>query len=297
MKRFFSRLRRRHKVLFPIGVFLVLLFFASFLKNPSLKTYFQKIENVGGVAVIPIEGVIFDTEPFLEQINVFAQDPQVDVIVLKINSPGGAVAPVQELFQKLLKVREEKPIYASIGALAASGGYYLASASDKIFASRGSTVGSIGVIFQYIHYDGLLKKLGVNPVVIKSGAHKDIVSPFRAPSEKERGFIQEVVDESYQQFVADVALGRGIRKTQVEPYADGRIFSGSRAKDYGLIDELGGMEQLFNYIKDKHQFQNIELFQPEKNWQEILQNFSYALGIQYPLKNLQFSGLLAIYNF
>lgn len=290
MKRFFYRLQKNNKVLFPIGVFLFFLVLISGLKE------LQK-GRVVKIGVIPVENIIYSTKPFLQQIDAFWRDEQIDIIVLKINSPGGAVAPVQELFQKLLLVRERKPIYTSVSTLAASGGYYLASASDKIFANKGSTLGSIGVIFQYIRYGGLLKKIGVAPVTIKSGKHKDIISPFREPSVKERNLIQEIVDESHQQFIADIALGRGVKKNKIAPLADGRIFSGSQAKTFGLIDEIGGMEQLLDYIKVKHQFQKIELVYPQKNWGNYWENFRLSLGFNQSLQHLQLSGLLAIYAF
>ena len=287
MRRFFSRLRKKHKLLFPLGVFLILFTVFHFL---------QKIETTSKVGVVIVENIIFSTHPYLEQINNFANDENIKAIILQINSPGGAVAPVQEIFNKLLKVREQKPIYTSVSTLAASGGYYLASASDKIFANKSSTLGSIGVIFQYVHYGDLLKKIGAEPIVIKSGKHKDIVSPFRKPSEKEIIIIQELVDESYEQFISDIALGRSINKEKILPVADGRVFSGVQAKRLNLIDELGGLEQLLEYIKQTNQLKKLELIYPEKQWTDYWQDLKLSLGFK-ALKNLQLTGVLAIYSF
>ena len=292
MKIFFSRLQRKHKVLFPLGVFFVLLLLIVFIRE--LQTI-KQTQGVAKIGVIPIETVIFSSELLLEQIDNFIKDEEIFAIVLKINSPGGAVAPVQDVFQKLLKVREHKAIYTSIGALAASGGYYLAAASDKIFANKGSIVGSIGVIFQYIRYGDLLKKIGVSPVVIKAGKHKDLISPYRELSLEERNFIQDIVNESHEQFIADIALGRGVAKAAIVSLADGRIFSGTQAKGHGLIDEIGGLDDLVNYLIEKHQFRDIKLVYPEKDWKSYWSDFVVLLGLN-PLENLQLSGLLSIYT-
>ena len=207
MKRFLRRMQKRHKVLFPLIVFFVFLVLA----NLSYKLSYPKYKNdLAKIGVVLINDIIFSTSPYLEQIENFEKDDQIKAIILEINSPGGAVAPVQEIFDTLLKARETKPIYTNIETIAASGGYYLASASDKIYALRGSTVGSIGVIFQYVQYGDLLEKIGIKPIVIKSGKHKDIISPFRSPSQEEREIIQNLVNESFQEFVSDIAIGRGL---------------------------------------------------------------------------------------
>lgn len=294
MKNLFTRLRRKYKILFPFGVFLILLAIFGILQEISYK---KKNQNITKVGVITIGSIIFSTEPFLEQINSFAEDKDIAAIILKINSPGGAVAPVQEIFNKLVQVREKKSVYAYVSTLAASGGYYLAAASDKIYASKGSTLGSIGVIFQYIRYGDLLKKIGAESIVIKSGKHKDIISPFRKPSDAEIQIIQELVDESYEQFVADIAFGRNMKKEKIIPIADGRIFSGVQSKKLGLIDEIGGFEQLLEDLKNSKNIKKIELIYPEKKLQDYWKEIQVSLGAIFPLKNLQLSGLLAVYSF
>ena len=189
-------------------------------------------------------------------------------MILRINSPGGAVAPVQEIYEKLLRIREKKTIYSSVASLAASGGYYVASASDKIFVNKGSIVGSIGVIFQYFRYDSLLQKIGVEAITIKSGEHKDIFSAYRAMNAEEKKIIQDLVNESHEQFVTDIAKGRGLDYEDIAPLADGRIFSGKTAKSYGLIDEVGDLDTTIEALKESLALDDIEIVYPSKKWLE-----------------------------
>ena len=209
-------------------------------------SFYTKENNSNKVALVSVKGVILSSEDLVESLDEIENNDEIVGIILRINSPGGAVAPVQEIYEKLLRIRETKTIYSSISSLAASGGYYIASASDKIFANKGSIVGSIGVIFQYIRYDTLMQKIGVSAVVIKSAEHKDIFSPYRSMSKEEREIIQELVDESHQQFVEDVSQARGIDYGDIEAVADGRIFLGKKAEQYNLIDEIGDLNNLLS---------------------------------------------------
>ena len=195
------------------------------------------------VAVITVEGVITDARDVIEQFQHYQDLPSVKAVVLRVDSPGGAVAPSQEIYQEILRFRREskKPVVASMGSVAASGGYYIAAAADRIVANPGSLTGSIGVILQIPNLGGLLQKVGIKSTVIKSGERKDLVSMTRDLTEAERRILQEVLDDVHGQFIDAVAAGRHMDRTRVEPLADGRVFSGRQALELGLVDELGNL--------------------------------------------------------
>jgi protease-4 len=168
----------------------------------------------------------------------------VKAVVVRVNSPGGVVAPTQEIVGAIERVRKAgKPVVASFGAVAASGGYYVGIAADRIFANPGTLTGSIGVIMQMANVEGLLKKVGVEYVVIKSGAYKDVGNFSRAMTPEERRILQALLDDVYGQFVAAVAKGRGLDEGTVRSFADGRIYSGKQAHALKMVDELGGFEE------------------------------------------------------
>jgi protease-4 len=195
------------------------------------------------VGVITVEGVITDSREVIEQLHRYRDLPSVKAVVLRVNSPGGAVAPSQEIFQEILKFRREtgKRVVASLGSVAASGGYYIAAAADRIVANPGSITGSIGVIMQIPNLGGLLQKVGIKTTVIKSGDNKDLGSITRDLTDAERRILQEVMDDVHSQFIEAVAAGRHMDRARVEPLADGRIFSGRQALGLGLVDELGDL--------------------------------------------------------
>jgi protease-4 len=196
------------------------------------------------VAVVRIEGVILDSREAIEELRKFRDNPSIKAIVLRIDSPGGGVVPSQEIYAEVLKARAEGKvkIVTSMGNLAASGGYYIAAATDKIVANPGTLTGSIGVIMELANLQGLLEKVGVQSVVIKSGKHKDLASPFRAMSPEERALLQSVLDDVHDQFIQAVAAGRAMKVEQVRDLADGRIFTGRQAKAAKLVDELGDLQ-------------------------------------------------------
>jgi len=196
----------------------------------------------GKVGIVPIIGLIADSESVIEQIRKFAKDDSVKAIVLRINSPGGGVGPSQEIHEEVRKLRGKKVVVTSMGALAASGGYYIACASEKIFANPGTITGSIGVIMQFVNVKELIEKIGVRGMVVKSGDYKDIGSPVREMKPGERKLLQGVIDNVHGQFVGAVAEGRNLPREQVLAIADGRIFSGEQAKERGLVDVLGNQE-------------------------------------------------------
>jgi len=202
-------------------------------------------ESGARIALVTIEGVISSdvAERTVRQLSKYGEDPSVKAIVLRIDSPGGGVAPSQEIYHEVRRIRaKEKLIVASLGSLAASGGYYVACAADRIFANPGTITGSIGVLIQLANAEQLLRKIGVEPTVIKSGPLKDSGTPTRALLPEEREVFQGVVDDVYQQFVEAVAQGRKLQEVEVRQYADGRIYSGRQAKRLNLIDDLGTLQ-------------------------------------------------------
>ena len=204
------------------------------------------------VALIRIEGVILDAQATISELKHYSDNPLVKAIVLRIDSPGGGDVPSQEIHDavKRVKNKSNKAIIASMGTVAASGGYYIAAATDRIIANPGSLTGSIGVIMEMANFEGLMKKVGVEGVVIKSGRFKDVGSPLRKMSDEERKLLQSVMDDVHQQFIQAVADGRSLEVSEVEPLADGRIYTGRQAKEARLIDELGDLDDAIHIAAD-----------------------------------------------
>ena len=202
------------------------------------------------VAVVEVAGVIgvgadrgLDPESIIRTLGEYRDDPAVRAVVLRIDSPGGVVAPTQEIFTAVRRLREaKKPVVASLGSVAASGGYYVAVSADRIFASPGTLTGSIGVVMQLANVEGLLKKVGVEYVVVKAGAYKDVGNFARAMTPEERRILQSLLDDVYDQFISAVAEGRGLEPAAVRAFAEGRIYSGRQAHGLKMVDDLGGLE-------------------------------------------------------
>ncbi|MBI3599040.1 MAG: signal peptide peptidase SppA [Nitrospinae bacterium] len=199
------------------------------------------------LAIIRVEGVIAESEDIIRQIKKYREEPAVKGIILRIDSPGGGVGPSQEIYGEVLKTTSEKKVVVSMGGLAASGGYYIACAAHRIFANPGTITGSIGVIMAFSNFEELMKKLGLKTTVIKSGRHKDIGSPVRELTEEEKKILQDVSDDIHGQFIEAVAKGRNLKIEAVKDLSDGRIFSGRQAKESGLVDELGTLEDAVSY--------------------------------------------------
>lgn len=204
------------------------------------------------IALIRVEGVIMDAQETVGELRRFSENPSVKAIVLRIDSPGGGVVPSQEIHDevKRVRVKSNKAVIASMGSVAASGGYYIAVATDRIVANPGTLTGSIGVIMETANVEGLLQKIGVEGVVIKSGKYKDVGSPLRKMSEEERGLLQSVMDDVHKQFIEAVAEGRAIELADAQALADGRIFTGRQAKEAKLVDELGDLEDAIQLAAD-----------------------------------------------
>ncbi len=204
------------------------------------------------IALIRVEGVIMDSQTTVSELKRFGDNPSIKAIVLRIDTPGGGVVPSQEIHDAVKRVRNKsnKAVIASMGSVAASGGYYIAAATDRIVANPGTLTGSIGVIMETAYVEGLLKKIGVEGVVIKSGKFKDVGSPLRKMSSEERGLLQGVMDDVHRQFIEAVAEGRSLELQTAQALADGRIFTGRQAKDAKLVDELGDLDDAIQLAAD-----------------------------------------------
>ena len=235
---------KRKRILIGLGVIVALLvFFFSALffigrsmGRPGRFAFGDKI------AVVEISGVITQSSGIIEEIHQYLEDEGVKAIILRIDSPGGGVGPSQEIHREVLKVKTRKKVVTSMGSVAASGGYYIACASDLIVANPGTITGSIGVLMEFTNIEELFKKIGIKGVVLKSGEHKDIGSPFREMTPEEKKIIQAVIDNVHQQFIQAVAEGRKMDHSKVAQIADGRILTGEQAKQAGLVDQIGNLQ-------------------------------------------------------
>jgi len=238
-----SRFRMAMWVLFG-GIVLLFLLNALF---PDLD--FSTEERI---ALIRVEGVILDAQQTIGELKRYGDNPLVKAVVIRIDSPGGGVVPSQEIHDAVKRIREKqsKLVIASMGTVAASGGYYIAAATDRIVANPGTLTGSIGVIMELANVEGLMKKIGVESVVVKSGAHKDLGSPFRAMNLEDRTILQNVMDDVHSQFIEAVAAGRSLDLKTVRALADGRIFTGRQAKAAKLVDELGDLNDAIKLAAD-----------------------------------------------
>jgi len=224
----------------------LLIFFSLFILIfiiSLLFVFFQKNIPIGErVALIRVEGPIFDSKNTIDELKEHLKDPSIKAIIMRIDSPGGAVAPSQEIYEEVRKAVTKKKIVVSMGSVAASGGYYIASPATRIVANPGTLTGSIGVIMEIPNFAGLMNKLGIKSEVVKSGRHKDIASVFRGIKKEDREILQDVLDNVHDQFISAVAEGRKMLREDVQKIADGRIFTGEQALKIGLIDEIGNLE-------------------------------------------------------
>ena len=227
-----------------LGIFVLVVFagafFFAYLTGGESKVLSMLSDD--GVGVLVIDGAIDDSRQPLSELKRYKEAPWIKAVVVRIDSPGGAVAPTQEIFEEIRKIKAKKPVIASMGGMATSGGYYIASACDRIIANPGTLTGSIGVIMQLANVEELMKKVGIRGINVKSGANKDIGSPFQELSAEGRAILQAVVDSVHGQFVSAVARGRDMDEAVVRKLSDGRIYSGAQAKALGLVDNFGTLE-------------------------------------------------------
>lgn len=202
-------------------------------------------ESAGGfsggpaVGVLEVKGVIDSADKPLKQLRRFSRDDRIKAIVVRVDSPGGSVAPSQEIYEELRKVGEKKKTVCSMGNIAASGGYYISAGCQRIVANPGTLTGSIGVISQIPYLGDIARELKFQMVTIKSGQLKDVGNPFREMSPDERAYFQSMMDAVHEQFIAAVAQGRNLKMEDVRPWADGRVLTGAQAKELKLVDEVG----------------------------------------------------------
>ena len=236
------------------GLFLVLFGFMllaySALKSTSTGVSLETETTVGArIGIVEAKGTIgeaapagIDADKIVKLLKKYEKDDDIKAIVLRVDSPGGAVAPSQEIHDAVKRIKARKKVVVSMGGMAASGGYYISAPADRIFAEPGTLTGSIGVIFLHFNVRGLLEWAKVEETTLKSGKYKDTLSPFRPIQETDREEIQSISDDVYSQFVQVVAQGRGMPEARVREIAEGRIYTGKRAKELKLVDELGGFD-------------------------------------------------------
>lgn len=255
------------------------------IMNPTSGTVTEEVVKEGNmmkkIAVLDVNGAIQDTgetspifstggynhQAFLKNLNYAKEDSAVKGIIIRVNTPGGGVVESAQIHDKIVEIQKEakKPVYISMGSMAASGGYYISASADKIFASPETLTGSLGVIMQGINYAGLAEKYGVKFETIKSGEFKDIMSPSREMTDAERDILQKMINNSYNGFVKVISDGRGIPQEEVKRIADGRIYDGRQAKELKLIDDFGYFETVVDQMKKDYKLDDAQVVQYTDN--------------------------------
>lgn len=225
-----------------ITVLAVLVIFGILAERMVKQREEERLAKYGRVGVVRVSGVILDSLDYIRRIRELLRDDKIDAILLRIDSPGGAVGPSQELFNFIRSI-EKKPVVASLGTVAASGGLYVAIGAKKIYAQPGTITGSIGVIMQIPDISQLAEKVGVHMNVVKSGDLKDVGNIFRPMTEEERQFLDDSIRKVHSQFVRDIAVSRGLPEWKVREFADGRFLTGEEAFQLGIIDGFGDILQ------------------------------------------------------
>ena len=227
-----------------VGVIVVVAIIIALSTGASLFLGGAPVISSDKVAVVKIEGIILDSDDVIDQLKKYSKDTSVKAIILRINSPGGAVVPSQEIYEEINKIRKKtgQKIVVSMGTVAASGGYYIASAADKIIANPGTLTGSIGVIMEFASVGELMKKIGVKDETVAVGKRKDVGNFMRTMTPDEREYLQNVLHDVHSQFVDAVAAGRKMKTQDVWALADGSVYTGRQAKAVGLVDEIGDLD-------------------------------------------------------
>ncbi|ADR18121.1 signal peptide peptidase SppA [Calditerrivibrio nitroreducens] len=243
--------------------FLIILLIAGFVgRAVYLLNYKTPVINKKMIVLLDLEGIILESDTLIEKLKKYEKDSNVVGVILRINSPGGAVAPSQEIYRFIKRM--SKPVYASMSTVAASGGYYVASACDRIYAMPGTITGSIGVIMKFTDLSKIYDKIGVRTETIKSGKFKDIGSTTRSMTEEEKSILKQSVDDVYNQFIEDILSKRTfLNKEELLKYADGRIITGREAKNLKLVDKLGSYEDAYEDMKKDKNTLDAELFIPK----------------------------------
>jgi protease-4 len=290
---------RKHPVVF--GIFLLFLvgmvFFLLVYVLGSTTEDKHSFTLNNKVGVVKVEGVIGDTRDVIEQLNQFGKDEGIKAVILRIDSPGGGVASSQEIYEAVIDIKKKKKVVASMGSVAASGGYMVACAADKIVANPGTITGSISAVMHFANAEELLKKLGLKASVVKSGKFKDIGSPVREMTAEEKALIQELVDDIYDQFLDMVARDRNIPKEKLRKIADGRVFTGRQAHKLGLVDYLGDMGYALTLVGEMSGMKGKpDIVYPKKKgskfWDYVFREMFTALDEQMRGKVEQLNGIL-----
>ena len=225
------------------ALFFSVLYLATLISGGKTSQSLSPLPGTEKIALVKIEGMLITADSIVEEINNYADDSSVKAILIRIDSPGGGVVASQEIFNAVLNARKQgKKVVISMGSVAASGGYYIAAAADRIVANPGTLTGSIGVKMEFANLEKLLEKIGVRGMVIKAGEYKDMGSPFREMTAHEKLLLQWVIDDVHSQFIEAVAKGRNLPEADVKAIADGRIFTGRQALHLKLVDQLGDLE-------------------------------------------------------
>ncbi len=266
-------------ILLLVFLFFIILMVFAYFTVKALKTgeSFNYDGQNGTIAVVEVKGIILDSKETIRRLGKAAKASDIKAIVVRIDSPGGAIAPVQEIYHEILRIDLEKPVYSSLASVAASGGYYIASATRRIYSNAGTMVGSIGVIMPRVDMTELFKWAKLKPEPLTAGRFKDLAASYRPMSDEEREILQSMLKDDHEQFIKDILLKRKEKiKGPVENVAEGQIFTGNQAMKLGLVDEIAGLWQAgrsiheelklsgefgFKYIKRKKEFRFMKLLE------------------------------------
>lgn len=285
--------------------------FADFMaatEQPFTEEVVKKGSELKKIVILDVDGVIQDTgdtgslfqssgynhRAFMNKLNYLKDDDTVKGVIIRVNSPGGGVVESAEIHDKLKEIQSKtkKPVYVSMGSMAASGGYYISAPAKKIYASPETLTGSLGVIMEGINYRGLADKYGVDFVTIKSGKYKDIMSPTREMTEEERQILQKMIDNSYEGFVNVISEGRKMSVDQVKELADGRVYDGRQAKELNLIDGFGYLDDVISHMKKEEKLKGAKVVR-------YSDNFGFGSLFQFQVKkwmggSAEMAGLMQI---
>ncbi len=265
-------------------IFTIVILIGLIIVISKIQTKEVKITSENSIGVIKLNTIIRDSSDFIKNLKDFVENKKIKAVVVKINSPGGAVVPSQEIYREIIKLKKKKKIYAYIQSLGASGAYYVASATDKIFANPGSVIGSIGVIIEFTNIKELLNKIGIKGITIKSGKFKDVGNPTREMTDEEKEYLKGLIMNVYNQFLKDVSNARKIPIEKLKKIADGRVFTGEEGVKLGLVDKLGNFDDVVDYIKKELKIKGkLEIVYPEEKkplYKQIVEGISnYILSI------------------
>ncbi|MCY4524100.1 MAG: signal peptide peptidase SppA [Halobacteriovoraceae bacterium] len=272
--------------------FILLMIFAVYTMRAFVGSTSAEVdiaEHESSIAVVEIDGVLLKSKEIIEKLHIAESAKNIKAIIVRINSPGGAVGPVQEIYQEIRRIDKKRPVYASFSAIAASGGYYVGAATRKIFSNPGTLTGSIGVLMQFIDLSRLYQWMKISPNTIKSGRYKDIGGPGRPMTSEEKGIMQNLLKGVHRQFINDIVKIRKDKiKKDIETLAQGQIFSGEEAFKHGLVDDLASLweagRKIHEELKIKGKF-GLRFIKKRKDlsfW-EILENLDksiFQLGLK-----------------